>query len=154
VQLVLGSPKDLVEEYGFTYDEIKDLPHFQIQLQRVETELFQEGAITKVIAGAGLHQVVERIAKRVLDPRIPTTDLLKAGDFLKKVKDDGKDTTQGPARPTFSIEINFADGTTTTIKEVKQAEPIDIPLLEIDDEPLPDALLEAYHESEFGVDIE
>jgi hypothetical protein len=153
VQLVLGSPKDLVEDYGYTYDDIKDLPHFQVQLQRVETELFNEGAITKVIAGAGLHQVVESVARRVLDPRMPTADLIKSGEFLKKVKDDGKDPNQGPAKPQFSIEINFPDGSKTTIKDVRPVEE-DVPALEIDEDPLPPALIEAYEESEFGVDIE
>lgn len=155
VQLALGMPKDLVEEYGFVYDEIKDLPHFLVQADRVAAELMAEGAITRVIAGAGLHQVVERVAMRVLDARMPTGDLLKAGEFLKKVKDDGVQKN-GPLKPQFSIEISFPDGTTTTITQTKPQEHLveEVPYLDIDTDPLPSGVLEAYAEEHFGVDIE
>ena len=155
VQLALGLPKDIVEDYGFTYDEIKTLPHFIVQLDRVSAELMAEGAITKVIAGAGLHQVVEIVARRVLDTRILTGDLLKAGEFLKKVKDDGQQKL-GPNKPQFSIEINFPDGTTTKITQTSNQETLveDVPYLEIDTDPLPTDVLEAYAEAQFGVDIE
>lgn len=155
VQLALGMPKDIVEDYGFSYDEIKDLPHFLVQADRISAELLQEGAITRVIAGAGLHQVVEKIAHRILDPRMPTGDLLKAGEFLKKVKDDGVQKT-GPTKPQFSIEISFPDGTTTTITQspAVEREILEVPYLDIDDDPLPSGILEAYAETTFGVDID
>ena len=154
VRIALGLPPEIIaEEYGYTYEEIQNLPHYQVQYARVEAELFQEGAITKVIAGAALHEVVDRVANRVLDPRMPTADLLKAGDFLKKVKDEGSDKQKGAGKPQFTIEINFPDGTTTTIKEVRTIEN-DVPELEVDDETLPDGILDAYNEDRFGVDID
>ena len=156
VQLALGaSPEPTVEEYGYIYDEIKDQPHFLVQFNRIEAELFQEGAITKVIAGAALHQVVENVAQRVLDPRIPTSDLLKAGEFLKKVKDEGSDRLKAASKPQFVIEINFPDGTSATMKEVQTLEN-DVPLLEVDDEDLPEGVMDAYredHDDKFGVDF-
>lgn len=152
VQMALGVPKDIVaEEYGYVYDEIKDQPHFIVQAERVVSELMQEGAITRVIAGAGLHQVVERVATRILDHRMPTSDLLKAGEFLKKVKDDGIEKS-GPAKPQFSIDINFPDGTTATISHTPPIQ--EVPVLEVDDEALPDDIVNAYNEEHFGVDID
>lgn len=155
VQLALGMPKDIVEEYGYTYDTIKDLPHFLVQADRIAQELMAEGAITRVIAGAGLHQIVETVAHRILDPRMPTGDLLKAGEFLKKVKDDGV-VKNGPVKPQFTIEISFPDGSTTTITQNKAQERLveEVPYLEVDDDPLPDGILESYAEDKFGVDID
>ena len=152
VQLALGSPQDIVSDYGYTYEEIKNQPHFIAQYQKVESELFQEGAITKVIAGAGLHKVVEAVAIRILDPRMPTADLLKSGEFLKRVKDEGADKNRGADKPQFSIEINFPDGTRTTIMHAPVEKEVDLLELEADDE-IPTAIIEAYNEDHFGVDI-
>lgn len=153
VQIALGSPPDaVVEEYGYMFDEIKDLPHYVIQYKKVEAELFQEGAITKIIAGHALHEVVEKVAVRILDDRMSQSDLIKSGEFLKKVKDTGEEITKGVLKPQFTIEINFPDGSRTSIKQVNIIDH-DIPLLEVD-EDVPEEVIDSYNEDKFGVEFE
>lgn len=153
VQIALGlDPYDLAAQYGLDYGEIKDDPVFRVQYNKVETELLREGAITKVIAGAGLHKIVETLAQRVKDPRMPNGDLIKAGEFLKRVKDDGKDVA-GASGPQFTIEINFPDGGSTVITaKPKEIVVDDAPELEVDD--LPESITHAIRTSNFGVDFD
>lgn len=153
VQIALGSPPEsVVEEFGYVFEEIKNLPHYLVQYQKVEAELFQEGAITKVIAGHALHQVVEKVAIRILDDRMSQADLLKSGEFLKKVKDTGEELFKGVTKPQFTIEINFPDGTKTSIKQVNVIDH-EMPILEVDDY-VPEEILDAYNETKFGVEFE
>lgn len=98
-------PYAVCTKYGFDYDEIKDLPHFKAKASQVEKSLLAEGALTPVIAAAGLHTAVEKLAYRVADDRIPTGDLVKAIDILKKVKDGSKEAKDAVTGPSFSIQI-------------------------------------------------
>ena len=98
-------PHAICAKHGYDYEQIKDLPHFKTKLHQIEQALLVEGALTPVIAAAGLHAAVEKLAYRVQDDRIPTGDLVKAIDILKKVKDGVKEDKVGATGPSFQISI-------------------------------------------------
>jgi hypothetical protein len=167
VRIALGEPPDIVaEEFGYEYHVIKDQQHFQVQYRKVETELFQEGSVTRVVAGAGLHTIVEKVAYRALDDRVSNGDLVKMGEFLKKVKDDGKEKDAAAAKPQFTIEIVIGgDGKPSGNVEI-DVTPTDSPVAildeaddysVLDDEP-PESVMDAFRNTDtsltFGVDFE
>lgn len=153
VRLCLGEDANVVcDEYGYDYNAIKDQPHFIAQIGKVESELFKDGAITRVIAGHGLHTVVDKLSHRALDDRTATSDMVKIGEFLKRVKDDGKDNnTNNNAK--FSIEISFNGEPTKIELDVTPPKgvPKEVPILSVEeDEPIeiPENLMDAYHNTD------
>lgn len=108
-----ADPEAVAAQYGLVYEHIKDLPHFKKRMEQVQNALMVDGSFAPIIAGAGLHTAVEKLAKRVQDDRIPTGDLVKAIEVFKKVK-DGSATEGGPNKGSgVSLIINIpAIGTT------------------------------------------
>jgi hypothetical protein len=78
---------------------------------------------------------VEKLAVAAQNPHAASSDLVKIGEFLKKVKDDGKNKDLGPTRPQFSIEISFADGQTAKVEVDVTPPNREIPILDEDDDP-------------------
>ena len=102
-----ADPDTTCAKYNLIYDQIKDLPHFKTRMEQVEKALLLEGHLTPVVAGIGLHAAVEKLAYRVQDDRIPTGDLVKAIEVLKKVKDGSKASDITSAGNTVSLVINI-----------------------------------------------
>lgn len=133
-------PYAVCTKYGFDYDEIKDLPHFKAKASQVEKSLLAEGALTPVIAAAGLHTAVEKLAYRVADDRIPTGDLVKAIDILKKVKDGSAQQNAQSAAPGVSLVINIPALGNTPAKTIDvtptkpAAHPSTVPTISLDDD--------------------
>ena len=172
-----GDPTQVCDEYGINYQEVQLQPHFIRQLENVEQDLMQEGAITRVIAGIGLHKAVENINQKLLTPALlPNGDLVKFTEVLLKVKNDNKPKDVSPAKSGFSIEFNFPDslpaGTTVRVSGTTHKNPpqeIEVTDVEDDvsevpvldeipdyDESIPDEILNIFNntKSDFGVDFD
>lgn len=107
-QITLSTDPDAVAaSYGFDYETIKDLTHFKAKLAQVENAMLLDGELTTVIAGAGLHAAVEKLAFRVQDDRIGTGDLIKSIEVFKKIKDGNKPQETGVAGQGVSLIINI-----------------------------------------------
>lgn len=119
-ELHLGVDPDAVAaKYGLIYEHIKELPHFKKRMEQVELALRLDGTLTSVIAGVGLHAAVEKLAYRVQDDRIPTGDLVKAIETLKKVKDGSKSTEDQGSNQGVSLVINIPAMGTSEAKVVE-----------------------------------
>jgi len=134
---LLEAPETVAEQYGYDYDRIKDLPNFKAQLARVESELFNDGTLTRAMAEMGLNKAVEIMNIRIAGGAISNDDLNKFTNTLHKVTNrDGKNETLSN-RPQFSIEINLG-GTNITLSSSTQQKIKDVEN-ELDDED-PDAI--------------
>ncbi len=133
------NPAAVAAAYGYDYDKLQSQPLFVTKMAQVERALLTEGAMTPIIAGIGLHAAVEKLAYRVHDDRMTTSDLVKAIETLKKVKDGNKANEQ-QATAGVSLVINipaFGDHAKQTIEVTAVTkEPITIESdLEDDDDP-------------------
>jgi hypothetical protein len=113
------NPEEAAAKYGLVYEQIKDLPHFKKRLDQVEQALMLDGSLTSVVAGAGLHTAVEKLAYRVQDDRIPTGDLVKAIEVFKKVKDGSKSSEDATGTTGVSLVINIPAMGTSEAKVVE-----------------------------------
>lgn len=102
-----ANPYAVCEDFGLSYDQIKNLPHFQAQQKQVEQALLVDGRLTDVVAGVALHEAVVKLAYRVQDDRMPTGDLVKVTETLKKIKDGKKDQQTNAATQGVSLVINI-----------------------------------------------
>lgn len=108
-----ADPHAIAAKYGFDYDILLEQPLYITQSKLVENSLMLDGTLTPIIAGFGLHTAVEKLAYRVQDDRMTTSDLVKAIETLKKVKDGNKINELGGANQGVSLVINIpAYGTT------------------------------------------
>jgi hypothetical protein len=133
---------NIASKYGLIYDHIKDLPHFKKRMEQVELALRMDGTLTSVVAGAGLHAAVEKLAFRVQDDKIPTGDLVKAIEVFKKVKDGSKSSEEIGTHKGVSLIINipaFGDKSAKTVeitsepnKELKEYNTIEAELVSIE----------------------
>lgn len=128
-QITLSTdPDSVAASYGFDYETIKDLIHFKTKLAQVENAMMLDGELTTVLAGAGLHAAVEKLAFRVQDDRIGTGDLIKSIEVFKKIKDGNKPQEAGTAGQSVSLIINIpAIGSEPAkVIEVTQNQVIDV----------------------------
>jgi len=108
-----SDPHAIAAKYGFDYDILLEQPLYLTQSKLVENSLMQDGTLTPIIAGFGLHTAVEKLAYRVQDDRMTTSDLVKAIETLKKVKDGNKINDATANNQGVSLVINIpAYGTT------------------------------------------
>lgn len=138
-----ADPVATAAEYGLIYEKIKELPHFKTRMEQVEQALIVDGTFTSVIAGAGLHAAVEKLAFRVADDRIPTGDLVKAIEVFKKVKDGSKSSEPQSGAAGVSLVINIPamgaspaktiEVTTEPNKELKQYNTIEAEVVAIEE---------------------
>jgi hypothetical protein len=114
-----ADPVATAARYGLVYEQIRELPHFIKRMEQVEQALLIDGSLTSVIAGAGLHAAVEKLAFRVADDRIPTGDLVKAIEVFKKVKDGSKANEPQGVSSGVSLVINIPAMGTTPAKTIE-----------------------------------
>jgi hypothetical protein len=144
-ELHLGFDLDAIAaKYGLVYEQIKELPHFKRRMEQVELALRLDGSLTSVVAGAGLHAAVEKLAFRVQDDRIPTGDLVKAIEAFKKVKDGAKSNEDQTGNQGVSLVINIpamgeiaaktVEITTEPNKKLKEYNTIEAEVTAVDEE--------------------